>query len=249
MRNWIASLGLALITMVLACPGMAEDQDLARVQVREPFLEWRSGPGRGYPVIHVSERGDWVELGIRKTQWLKLRDSKGREGWAHIDDVLLTHDATGNRVAFNEPRWDDMDSRRWELGLQYGQLDSTASNSVNGVYWMTDHLAVELSATQVLGALSETRLYNFNLTHQAFPTWRVAPFFTLGGGRVDVKPKATLVRYNNRSDDSVHAGVGVRIYVTDRYFVRMDLKDYKIFTDRASNEEVTEWKIGLSVFF
>ena len=44
-------------------------------------------------------------------------------------------------------------------------------------------------------------------------------------------------------------GLGARFYINDRYFLRMEVKDYKIFTDRETNEEATEWKIGLSVFF
>jgi hypothetical protein len=27
------------------------------------------------------------------------------------------------------------------------------------------------------------------------------------------------------------------------------VKDYKVFTTRSTNEEATEWKIGLSIFF
>lgn len=253
MNQWFARLGLVLISLsapslCLAWDWFADDPEV-RVQVREPFMQWHSGPGRNFPVVHVSERGEWVILSTRKTQWLKVQDNNGREGWAHIDDILLTADATGDLVSIKEPRFDDFSTRRWEAGVSIGQFGSTVANGANVGFWMTENLALELSAVQALGTASETRLYNLNLTHQTFPQSWFSPYFTLGGGRVDVKPKATLVNYSSRSDDQVHAGIGARLYITDRYFVRMEVKDYKIFTDRETNEEVTEWKIGLSVFF
>ena len=53
------------------------------VTVADPFLELRTGPGRGYPVVHVVERGETVRVDARRTDWFQVVDAGGREGWVH----------------------------------------------------------------------------------------------------------------------------------------------------------------------
>lgn len=227
----------------------SDDKPVPRVQVVKPFVEWRTGPAAGHPVIHASEKGEWLRLVRRKTSWLKVTDERGREGWVHVDDVLQTIDGTGERVRFNEPRFDDFGSRRWEAGLLMGQFEEAASTAIYGGLGMTENLSVELWATQILGSASEIRMVNVNLVHQPFPQWRMSPFFTLGAGHIFIKPKSSLAVPEERDNGIGHAGLGVRAYVTDNYFIRAEVKDYKVFTSRATNEEALEWKIGLSLFF
>lgn len=225
------------------------EQPRPRVQVVKPFIEWRTGPGAGYPVFHTSEKGEWLTLLKRRTAWLKVNDARGREGWVHVRDVQETVDATGTQVTLSEPRFDDFGSRRWEAGLLMGQFDEAASTAIYGGYQMTENLSAELWATQILGSASEIRMVNANIVHQPFPRWRVSPFVTLGAGHIFVEPKSTLAVPEDRDNSIGHAGLGVRAYVTDNYFIRAEVKDYKIFTTRATNEEAIEWKIGLSIFF
>jgi uncharacterized protein YgiM (DUF1202 family) len=227
----------------------SDDEPQPQVQVVKPFIEWRTGPAAGYPVFHTSEKGEWLTLHKRKTAWLKVTDAKGREGWVHVDDVLETVDATGEKVVLSEPDFDDFDSRRWEVGLLMGQFEESASTAVYGGFHMTRNLSAELWATQVLGSASEIRMVNANIVHQPFPDWRISPFVTLGIGHIFIEPKATLAEPEDRDNSIGHAGFGVRAYVTDNYFIRAEVKDYKIFTTRATNEEALEWKIGLSIFF
>ena len=255
---------LLLMLVVFICPIAQSDEtintvstvsvedhndDVARVKVIEAFVEWRSGPAEGYPIFHVSEKGEWLVLLIRKTDWMKVSDDKGHEGWIRVSDLLKTHDATGQLVDIAEPQFDNFNTRRWEAGLMHGEFDSAAVNSGYIGYWMTEQLSLELWGSQVLGDSSEILMANVNLLHQPFPSWRFSPFFTIGAGQVFIDPKATLAAAENRSEDTIHAGFGARYYIDNRYFIRMEVKDYKVFTNRETNEEATEWKIGLSVFF
>ncbi|MGQ7273654.1 outer membrane beta-barrel protein [Marinobacter sp. V034] len=226
-----------------------DDKPQPQVQVAEPFIEWHTGPASAYPVIRVSEKGEWLTLLMRKTQWFKVQDDHGREGWVHIDDLLLTLDGQGEQVTLSRPRFDDFSSRNWEAGLMMGQFEGGTVTSLYGGYGMTENLSVELSGSQVLGSASEILMINGNLVHQPFPYWRVSPFFTLGGGQIYIKPKATLSQPGDRTNWTAHAGLGLRVYLADRYFLRAEFKDYKIFTKRETDEEATEWKVGLSVFF
>lgn len=225
------------------------DSNTQQVRVAEPFIDFRSGPAQGFPVIHTSEKGEWLTLLKRKTDWMKVSDAKGRLGWVSIDDLLLTEDATGDTVSITEPRFDDFRTRRWESGLQMGEFDSTAVNSGYLGYWMTANLSAELSVSQILGNSSEIQMLSAALVHQPFPQWRFSPFFRIGGGQIKIKPKATLLSVDNSINSMAHAGIGMRCYVSDRFFVRLEVNDYKVFTNEESNEEATEWKLGLSVFF
>ena len=226
-----------------------EAEELARVQVVEPFVEWRSGPAEGYPVYHISERGEWLSILKRKTDWMKVRDVNLKEGWIKVDDILLTQDETGERVSIVEPVFDDFNTRHWEAGLMNGEFDSVPVNAGYVGYWMTNNISTELWLSQVLGDSSEVLIANLNLLHQPFPSWRFSPFFTIGVGKLYIQTKATLALEDNRYEEILHAGIGARYYISDRYFVRLEVKEHKIFTNRETNEEATEWKIGLSVFF
>lgn len=220
-----------------------------QVQVVEPFVEWRTGPAVGYPVFHTSEQGEWLEILQRKTSWVKVRDERGREGWVAVAAVAQTRDATGEPVRLAVPSFDEFRNRRVEAGLMMGEFEGAAVTAAYGGYSMTRNLSAEIWASQVLGNASELRMVNANLVHQPFPHWRVSPFFTLGIGHIWVDPKVTLAEPEERDNNLGHAGIGVRAYITDRYFIRAEVKDYKIFTTRSTNEEATEWKIGLSIFF
>lgn len=240
---------LGLFLWISATSAFAQSLTGQKVKVLEPFVELRTGPGEGYPVFHTTEAGELLELMYRKTSWVRVRDGRGREGWASVDAIRKTMDSEGLGVAFKEPRFEDFNSRRWELGALGGDFDGASVGSFYGGYWWTEYLSTELGFSQILGNFSEIRMINADLVHQPFPTWRVSPFFALGAGTAYIRPKSSLVDVENRNEDSVHFGLGVRFYVSDRYFVRAEYKEYVVFTDRDQNEEAQEWKIGLSVFF
>ena len=52
-----------------------------RLQVTDPYLEMHTGPGRGYPVFFVVERGQGVWITLRHTDWSKVVTEHGQEGW------------------------------------------------------------------------------------------------------------------------------------------------------------------------
>tara|TARA_R110002072_G_scaffold121890_4_gene256169 strand:+ start:8402 stop:9190 length:789 start_codon:yes stop_codon:yes gene_type:complete len=227
----------------------SEAEQVLVLRVAEPFVDLRSGPATGYPVFHVSERGETLTIISRKTDWVNVKDSTGRTGWVSVADVQKMQNLAGSPVMLDEPKFEDFNTHPWEAGLLAGDFDKSSVNSAYVGYWMTDNLSLELWASQVLGEASESKLLSLNIVHQVFPTWRFSPFFTLGAGKIFIKPKATLSNESERNEDTLNVGAGVRYYLSNRYFLRFEVKDYKIFTNRETNEEAIEWKLGLSVFF
>ncbi len=239
---------VCLILLALANPALADD-GVQSVKVADPFLELRTGPGRGYPVFFVAQRGEWVEILKRKTRWFKVATGKGQSGWVQRKQMEKTLAPDGLAVKFKEPRYDDFTSRQWEAGVLTGEFDSAAVNALYVGYLLTKNLSAELSLSQILGDFSESRMVNIDLLNQPYPEWIVSPFFTLGTGLIMIKPRTSLVQASDRVEQSIHYGFGARFYVTERYFLRLEYKNYIIFTDRNENDEAEEFKLGLSVFF
>ena len=57
---------LTLPVLFLAAAAQADD-NLQKILVADPFIELRTGPGRGYPIFHVAERGQEVVIVKRRT--------------------------------------------------------------------------------------------------------------------------------------------------------------------------------------
>ena len=220
------------------------------VVVMAPYVEWRTGPAIGYPVFHASEKGEWLTLLKQKTRWIKVRDSRNREGWVLQDDLASgTLTADGQVAVEMRPERDDFSARAGEVVAMMGDFEGAASISVAASWQFTRNLALEVQGSQILGSRSEIRLANVSIQHQPFPGWRLTPYLTMGSGYAWISPKATLAQTERRQNPTAHIGLGLRYYVADRYFLRAEIRDYKVFTDRKTNEEVTEWKLGLGIFF
>ncbi len=217
--------------------------------VADPFIELHTGPGRGYPVFHVVDRGERIEVLKRRTDWFKVRTERGLEGWASLAQLARTLDPSGAETRIDDPSAADYAARRWEAGVQLGELDGASVISVHGGYLFTKNLSVELSAADFSGDFSDGWMVNASLVHQPFPTWRVSPFAALGTGVIHVEPQATLVQAEDRTDQVAHVGLGVRAYLTRRFLFRAEYKSYLVFTSRDDNEELDEWKAGFAFFF
>ena len=70
---------LILIYLTYASHVLAENH---QVIVLDPFLEMRTGPGRGYPVFHIAEEGDSIEIDKRRTDWCRPTDHRRYIGGA-----------------------------------------------------------------------------------------------------------------------------------------------------------------------
>ena len=105
-------------------------------------------------------------------------------------------------------------------------------------YNFTKNIAAEVTVSQALGTFSDTMFADFSLVHQVFPEWRISPFFALGGGVIKTDPKSTLVSTEDRQDNSLHVGGGLRFYLSKRFVLRLEYKNYVVLTSRDDDEEI-----------
>ncbi len=237
-----------LAALVLMAPAYAK-REVLRVVIAEPYIELRTGPGRGYPVFHVADRGAEVEVLKRRTDWFEVRTARAVEGWVHAGQLARTLETTGAPVEIDDPGWDDFASRHWEMSIALGDFDGASSISLTGGYRLSANLSTELLAAHISGDFSDGWLAGVRLVHTPFPEWRVAPFAMLGTGVLHVSPRASLVSTEDRTDQYGQAGVGLRAYLTRRFMLRAEYSGYVAFTSRDENEEVEEWKAGFAFFF
>jgi hypothetical protein len=227
----------------------AAQTKLLQVFVNEPYLELSTGPGRGYPVFRVVEREQSVDVLFRRTDWFKVRDEHGVEGWARARDMRRTKLADGSPFLFNLGDRAGFTTHDWELGIGGGDYGGANLISAFGAYSLTDNLKAELTVSQFLGNASNGWKAELGLQHVLFPEWRFSPFLTLGTGFVKTSPRATIVLPLDREDQTAYAGAGARFYLTRRFYVRADYRWHTVFTSRDDNEEFEEWKVAIACFF
>jgi hypothetical protein len=224
----------------------AKESNLELV-VTEPYLEMRTGPGRGYPVFYVVGRGDTVTVLYSRTDWYKVRAPRGQEGWARREELARTQFASGEPAPI--PPYPDFATHRWEVGAGYGVYNR--QNLVTGYvdYGLTDSLDAEFVLQQALGTIDNRYVTTLGLRHTFIPEWKwFSPTVGIGTGYqyIDDKVPPKPVETGNQL---AYVSIGARGFITRRFMWRFDWRSYVVFTKQNQNEEPEEWKIGLAVFF
>ena len=245
---WLICLVALVLHPLLPSTVMAADE-YRSVVVADPYLEMHTGPGRGYPIFHVVDRGESVDVLKQRTEWYLVRAENGKEGWVDRAQMELTLQPGGDPVSFEKASLEDFTNSKWELGVLAGDFGGANITSLYGGYSLNPNVSVEIWASQILGNFSYGWMGSVNIVHEAFPEWRISPFFTLGAGAIRTEPKATIIQGLDRTDQVGHVGGGFRIYTARRFLLRAEYKSYVVFTSRDENEEVEEWKVGFAFFF
>src|SRR5690606_8348307 len=225
---------LALLATIWTAAAQAQGQDRDRdedrnsgraIIIADPYIELRSGPGRGYPVFHVIERGREATLVKRRTDWFLIRSARGVEGWAPREQVIATLEPPGEPLDLQEPTRQDYMSRRWQAGVSAGDFEGASLVSVFGGYAFSDNLSIELTLNHILGEYSNGYSATIGLVHVFAPEWRLSPYFTLGTGYIHTEPKSTLVQSIDRDDQIGYVGGGLQFYLTRRFMLRTEYRN------------------------
>lgn len=223
------------------------------VVVADPYIEMRTGPGRGYPIFYVAGQGDEVKILKQRTSWFKVRLARNshhyKEGWVHLDQLRRTLDLDGNPIEFPEYGMEDFSTRRWEAGLGGGELDGARTINGSISFYINPYISLQLEGCQILADYSDGWMVDGGIYMHPFPNWRISPFFNIGTGYIKIKPQTTIVQAEDLEDEIAHAGAGANVYVTDRFLVRFEYKRHTVYTSRDDNEELNQWKAGFSLFF
>jgi len=243
-RTVAVSLGI-----LLGLPAYAAEDPGERVQVTDPYIELHTGPGRGFPIFFVVERGGWIEIELRHADWFKVRAAAGQEGWVDRKQLESTLTEVGSKKTFRDVLLDDYLRRRLEFGAGWGHFDSDPMLKLWATYSLVDTLALEATAGQVEGRYSGTNFWHVNLLAQPLSDRRLEPFFGIGVGRIYYSPNASLISALPAHSDMADAMIGLRFHVTDRLIVRCDWNAYTAFISNSQTQQYRAITAGLSFFF
>jgi hypothetical protein len=240
-----------MLTLLLASlvPFGAGAATAETVEVQDPYIDLHSGPGRGFPVTQVVERGASVVLLRQRTDWVKVRTDRDREGWVNRKQLERTLTPDGAEVRLPGPAPDARVAHRWEVGVGAGDFDGADTVAVTGSYALTESLFVRADVAQLLGDYSNGWLGTAGIGHIFMPQWRVSPFVSIGGGAVYVEPNVTLVQASDRTNSTAYAGAGVRGFLNNRFLLQAEYRQFVIFMDTNDNEVINEWTVGFTHFF
>jgi hypothetical protein len=240
----------ALACLVGAAPARAADDAPAeRLQVTDPYLELRTGPGRGFPIFFVAERTEWVSIELRHTDWYKVRTANDKVGWVHRTQLETTLTEAGGKKTFRDLVLDDYLTRRVQLGAAWGRFKAEPMLKMWTSYKLSDTLTVEATLGQVQGVFSGTDFWHLNLQSEPWSDRRLSPFFGLGFGKFKNIPNTSLVGNFTTDAKLGNATVGARFYLTDRFVLRADYSIYTAFLSDAKSSEYRAITAGLSFFF
>lgn len=220
------------------------------VVVDDTYISMHTGPGRGFPIFHVLEKGETITLLYSKTDWIKAVTKKGIVGWinrAFMDDTV---GANGELVKLGIPQRDELGQSRWEIGVSAGAFDNAIEViGVHTSYRLTNNLNAELRFAQATGSISSSQLISWGLVHQPFPEWRLSPFFAIANGQIDITANGSASQSQSGKDNFFMMGAGFNYYLTHRFKARFEYNNYTTLPDRDKNGNIDEWRLGITAFF
>jgi len=245
----LRSLLLALALLGAALPSAQAADLVEKLQVAEPYLELHTGPGRGYPVFFVVEKGQQVAVELRRTDWYRVRAEGGQVGWVQRRQLETTLTAAGQGKTFRDLLLDDYLGRRLEFGGAWGRFRAEPMLKFGAQYRLADTLGAELAFGQVQGAFSGTDFWHLGIVSEPWSDRRLSPFFSVGIGQFRNIPNASLVDAAPTDARLAHAMLGLRWHVAERFVLRLDWTLYTAFVADNRSIEYRAVTGGLAFFF
>jgi len=224
--------------------------DDVQLEVVDPYLELHTGPGIGFPIFHVADRGEKIVLRKRKTDWYFISTANGTEGWASRQSLESTLTSAGVRATFRDTLLDNYLNRHLEVGFSIGSLD--LADPIIGIrtgYRFRENLALELTYAQAAGNYSSSTFAYLSLVSNPFPEWRLSPFFSIGVGAYHNTPKQTLIGTQESEAWLGNTAIGVNWHITGQFILRAEYRRHVVYQDVDRINEFNEYALGVSLFF
>ena len=170
LAGFAASLLLGLLVAAPAARAAAVE-----AVVQDPYLELRTGPGRGFPVTQVVDRGAAVSLLRRRTDWIKVRGGDGTEGWAHRSQLERTLTPEGEPLVVPGPAPESRAEHRWETTIGTGDFDGASMVTAGVAFLPVPSLQLRADVSHLLGNYSNGWLGTAGIAGVFMPQWPVSP--------------------------------------------------------------------------
>jgi len=218
------------------------------LEVTEPYVELHTGPGRGYPVFHVIEQGESIEILMRRTNWYQVRSAEDKTGWASAAGLAHTLKSTGEPVDLPEVSLGDYIASSWRVGFTTGSVEGANTASLTVGYRPYNWAGVEVEGGRIFDQSVTSDYYGINFLLEPRPHWTISPFVTVGGGEFSFNSRHNVLVSDTGSQNYVSVGVGAGHYIGRSIVVRGEYRSYSV----SSSEDrvwLNAWTIGISSFF
>ena len=226
-----------------------DPNEFQKLTVAEAYIELHTGPGSGFPIFFVEQRGNKIQILKRKTDWFKVYTQTDKVGWVKREQLEKTLTEAGVEKTFKDILIDDYIKSRVEFGIAMGFFESEQSFTIRAGYKLTPNITFELAYTKIAGTFSSSTLYQGNLNLQLYPDSRFSPFMFIGYGKFENAPSSSLVSGADVSLDMGNAGLGVKFYLTDQFYFRAAASTYVVLVGDDQSEEYSHFSAGFSFFF
>ena len=245
------SLLLFILLISLTSPAFAEDKPVLSLEVIDPLIEVRTGPGRGYPIFYVMEQGEKIDVLVRRDGWYEVRSANGRTGWVTPSQLSRTLQTTGEPADLPTVSFGDYLSNTWRVGFSAGRVVSGDTADIFSAalsYRFNTWFALEAEAGRFFDASDRGSFYGGNLLFEPFSQWRASPEFILGSGRRLSSTQPELPQQEDKNLRFINYGLGLNYYLGRNFVVRTDYRWTAVSED---NDTVTleSWKLGFNTFF
>jgi hypothetical protein len=246
---WALAFALAPWAPAQAQSAPAATDAAERLQVADAYLELHTGPGRGFPVFFVVERGQSVVVELRRTDWFRVRAPGGQVGWVPRAQLERTLTEAGIGKSFRDVLLDDFLHRRVEFGGGGGRFGGEPMLKL----WLGVRLAqpvgLELAGGQVQGTFSGTDFWHVGVVAEPWHDQRWSPYVSVGLGTFRNIPNRSLVDAVGVNAKLAQASAGLRWYISERFVARADATLYTAFVADNRSIEYRAVSIGLAFFF
>lgn len=231
----------------------AKGNNQAAYHVNSAYLELRSGPGRGFPIIFSLKNNERLSILSRKTQWIEVISQDDNKGWMH-ENKLPQLSLNKQQVSFQPLDHNAYREKTLELGFYTGGVSGGSNKNtpliaLSGAWQFTENYALEATLNHIVASNEENFLAHLDLQHTLAPEWFIHPIFTIGIGQLYTQPKSTLGDAATIKSSTVNMGLGFKYPVYQRFIIRGDYHKHLIISDQNQLNSVLIWKLGISVFF
>lgn len=249
----LMALMLSVSHIAEATSSNSQVESVLTLQVIDPFVELHTGPGRGYPVFHVVEEGESIGVLTRRPDWYEVDAGNGKIGWAKASTLSRTLEPTGTPVDLPTVSYGDYLKNSWRVGFTAGQfssgeLDDADNFSVIAGYHPLSWLGAEIEYGKTYRDDITGHYYGANLIVEPFSKWRVSPYLLVGTGKMKIDTQPKLLSLDIDESNYTAYGVGGNYYLGRNFVLRCEYRWYSLSSD-SDNNDLEEWKIGVSTFF
>jgi len=244
LKHYLSRLSLlaSVFLAILMSQPVNADEDVIAVTVQDPYVEVHTGPGRGYPVFHVIEKGEIVRLQKQFTQWVKVTSQDNSSGWIRQDDVHQLTDAHGRRLTQERQQGK---AGQFSLQVAIGTFDGENSSSGTIGYGLSEQLRFDLVLAQnTEGFLQGQTLYGqVNLDFARQKLWQ--PYLNIGYGVFQSDGQIS----GSSSFDALKSSLGIRRKIISGLEGTVEYGNSIIFVSGSSNVHAESIKLGILAYF